>query len=84
MTPKEKAQELVWRYYSEIEHTISDEYAKVDWKIAESCALIAVDEMLKNAGFIWGGRDTETGLSARDEYRKYWNEVKTEIENYGK
>lgn len=80
MTPKEKAKELVSTYRKEI---LRGKY-RVDGfvveELAEECALIAVDEMLNNAGFIWGGRDTETGLSARDEYRKYWNEVKTEIE----
>jgi hypothetical protein len=38
--------------------------------------------MLASAGYIWGGKDTETGLSARDAFRKYWNEVKEEIEKY--
>jgi hypothetical protein len=36
--------------------------------------------MLGNAAMIWGGRNTETGLTARDEFRKYWNEVKKELE----
>lgn len=65
MTPKEKAEELIMKF--------SNPFAK-------SCALIAVDEMLGNAAMIWGGRNTETGLTARDEFRKYWNEVKKEIE----
>jgi hypothetical protein len=42
--------------------------------------LIAVRVMLNNAGFI-SGRDTETGLSARDAFRKYWQEVRDEIQN---
>ena len=73
MTPKEKAEQLVNQY----EHST---YSQVQEELAKQCAIIAVDEMLNNAGFIWGGRDAETGLSARDEYRKYWNEVKQEIE----
>jgi preprotein translocase subunit SecE len=28
---------------------------------------------------IWGGRNTETGLTARDEFRKYWKETKEEL-----
>lgn len=68
MTPKEKADELIRKYYS---------IGAIEVK---QCALIAVDEMLNNAGFIWGGRDTETGMTARDQYRKYWQEVKQEIE----
>ncbi len=73
MTPKEKAEELVDKYY----WTFGDGY------LGEQhiqCALIAVDEMLGNAAMIWGGRNTETGLTARDEFRKYWKEVKQELE----
>lgn len=81
MITKQKAKELIELFLPEVRWKMGQEDVLVR---AKRCALIAVDEMLKNAGFIWGGRDTETGLSARDEYRKYWNEVKTEIENYGK
>jgi len=41
--------------------------------------LIVANEMLNNAGFIWGGSREEIGLSARDKFREYWNEVKEEI-----
>ena len=78
MTPKEKADELVNRFAKLPEEGTLMWY--LSFEIAKKCAIIAVDEMLNNAGFIWGGRDAETGLSARDEYRKYWNEVKQEIE----
>jgi hypothetical protein len=64
MTPKEKAIELVDRYYSlfslELENTI-------DITQAKECALIAVDEILGQ--FRWRPSD---GLS-------YWEEVKQEI-----
>lgn len=70
MTAKEEAKELVDIYYKEVAY----------YERAKKCALIAVNRMLKNAGFIWGGRDTETGLTARDEYKKYWQEVKNEIQ----
>jgi hypothetical protein len=87
MTPKEKATQLcdafyqklpLERYVTTTDGDLSWEYNS--WQRAKECALIAVDEMLNNAGFIWGGRDTETGLSARDSYRKYLQEVKQEIE----
>ena len=70
MTPEGKAEELfgIYLIYTE------------DQTLAKKCALIAVDEMQANAGMIWGGRNTETGLTARDEFRKYWKEVKQEIE----
>lgn len=80
MTPKEKAEELFSRYYNSIEHTLSEEYSPHEMFVVKQCALIAVDEMLGNAAMIWGGRNTETGLTARDEFRKYWNEVKQELE----
>ena len=46
MTPKEKAQELVQKYYNRFEHTISDEYAEVEYEVCKQCALIAVDEII--------------------------------------
>lgn len=70
MTPEEKSEELFGIY---LLHTGNQTFAK-------NCALIAVDEMLANAGMIWGGRNTETGLTAIDEFRKYWQEVKKELE----
>ena len=70
MKPEEKAEELFGIY---LLYTGNQTLAK-------KCSLIAVDEMLANAGMIWGGRNTETGLTARDEFRKYWQEVKQEIE----
>jgi zona occludens toxin (predicted ATPase) len=76
MTPKEKAIEL-WEKYFRLNYDW-DGVTKDQW--AKEGALIAVDEMLGNAGMIWGGRNTETGLTARDEFRKYWQEVKQEIE----
>jgi hypothetical protein len=66
MTPKEKAIELVDRYYSlfslELENTI-------DITQAKSCALIAVDEIL------------EMKVVRKDDLLdEYWEEVKQEIE----
>jgi hypothetical protein len=69
MTPKEKALELVNKYYNKIEHTISDEYAEVTKEITKVCALIAVDEILKICV-------DSLGLTELD----YWQDVKEEIE----
>lgn len=63
--PQEKAKELVWKYYHKLEHTISDEYSKVDWEIAKECAIIAVDEYL-----LWSNNDNID----------YWQEIKKEIQ----
>jgi hypothetical protein len=66
MTAQEKSKELVWKYYHNIEHTISNEYANKDWDIAKQCALIAVDYLMKES-------ETMTSLD-------YWFNVKTEIQ----
>lgn len=76
-TPKEKADDLVDKFFQYIPAQQDSVY---EYAYAKQCALIAVDEMQANAGMIWGGRNTETGLTARDEFRKYWQEVKQEIE----
>jgi hypothetical protein len=68
--PKEKASELVWKYYHNIEHTISNEYASKDWEIAKQCALIAVEFSRE---FITGD------LSERFDKTMYLLEIKEEI-----
>ena len=78
--PQEKAKELVWKYYHKLEHTISDEYSKVDWEIAKECAIIAVDEILdytKKARF-----PMNSGYDFHEPYYydEYLLEVKEEIE----
>ena len=71
MTPKEKAEDLVDKFYQTTPNEawineplgISEEYKA--WKQAKQCALIAVNEILE----------------ADDCYgRLYWEEVKQEIE----
>jgi hypothetical protein len=64
MTPKEKAKELVNKYYSD--KCFNGNYAE-DYN-AKQCALIAVDEILK-VSISYAGKDYE-----------YWQEVKQEIE----
>ena len=70
MTPEEKAEEL----FSRISLWADDQDTAID--LAELFSKI----MIENTGHIWGGRNTETGLIARDEFRKYWQEVKNEIQ----
>jgi hypothetical protein len=64
MTPKEKAIELYEKFYYKIP-TLLDE--KILDCLAQECALIAVDEILK---LCWNGN-----LKAQE----YWQEVKQEI-----
>lgn len=65
MTPKEKARELVEKYFYlfsvELENTIADYEAK-------ECALIAVDEIWRAVQFL------------DDETEDFWLDVKIEIE----
>lgn len=67
MTPKEKAKELVDRYYRlfsvELENTI-------DYTEAKQCALIAVNEIIGTLSPYLGDNNAMI----------YWNEVKKEIE----
>ena len=70
MTPKEKARELVGRYYR-IDFVGGfgyEEYETLSHGAAKQCAMIAVDEVLNSF------------LFDSDE-RHYWQQVKTEIEN---
>ena len=78
MTPKEKAEDLVKKLF-EFNHRVkwdsdNDEWTQ-DYYLAKQCALIAVDEMLDNADVIWGWDSPE-----KYNFRKYWQEVKQEIE----
>jgi len=73
MTPKQKANELFFKYYEIVEHTLSTEYVL----LAKKCALIVVDEMLNYFS-------KETFMMAYPEIAisevNYWTEVKQEIE----
>ena len=76
MTPKEKAKELVWKYYHQIEHTMSNEYSDKCWELSKQCVLIAVDEILEALGYKSLSDSPYTTLEARQYYVK----VKQEIE----
>jgi hypothetical protein len=70
MTPKEKAKELVEKYFDTC-HKSSD--LELSWKVCKRCALIAVDEMLENDGW-------SSSQYGWDVFKKYFIEVKKEIE----
>ncbi len=71
MTPRENAHEIFYRIYAWLDDKDKD--------TALELAILFSKMMLENAGMIWGGRNTETGLTARDEFRKYWKETKEEL-----
>ena len=69
MTAKKKADELVIKFYDTF--TISWEYD--NWVLAEECALIAVDEIIKQLVPIEKAPNNKSAF-------QYWQEVKQEIE----
>jgi hypothetical protein len=81
MTPKEKAFELVYKYYK---ITKEFEFIKGEGLVpyygsAKQCALIAVDEMME----VYVSACVSMGMSKEDAEKKqskYLQEVKTEIE----
>ena len=81
MTPKGKAQDLVEKMmlysYDKIENEIYPKYIvdnKIKKELAKQCALIAVDEIIK--------QEAERCLAYKetDKFIDYWQEVKQEIE----
>ena len=72
MTAKEKAEELWWKYYNKLEHTLSEEYSPHEKFICKECALITVYEILNTLEY----------SSQADELSKtlYWEEVIKEIQ----
>ncbi len=70
MTPKEKAQELWWKF---IHAQATEENGNLDGEIAYQCALIAVDEIIKALP------PFEYGLEFVAKI-EFWNNVKQEIE----
>jgi hypothetical protein len=67
MTPKEKAVELVEKFYSPIDYNLVGLFS-VKNTVSKQCALIAVYEILNGSRLFYF-----------EDY-KYWNEVKQEIE----
>jgi hypothetical protein len=72
MTPHENAHEIFYRIYAWLDDKDKD--------TALELSILFSKMMLENADMICEGRNTETGLNARDEFRNYLNEVKKEIE----
>ena len=74
MTAKEKAKELVEKFYVPLplKREVITKVKKIpfeydDWVVAKQCALIAVDELIKEVNH------SDVG---------YWKEVKQEINNF--
>jgi len=81
-SPKEKAKELIDKFYQTFPLTMDVITTKGDlswkydnWKQAIECALIAVNEIMLAIP------DASDDDSPYNHELKYWQEVKTEIEN---
>jgi len=72
MTPKEKAIELALKY-----HNL---WINGNSIIAKQCALIAVDELIKEARFSSEYIEEVFFTTGYYDKQDYWQEVKTEIE----
>ena len=80
MTPKEKAKELVDKFYQTTPNEawineplgIAKEYKS--WEQAKDCALIAVDEILEAT------KKYDYTLGPKPSYNDYWLKVKYQIE----
>lgn len=68
MTPKEKAKELIWKFYPEVRWKLGQEDCL---DRAKQCALIAVDEIINFNTYL-------KSIELADVY--YWLDVKKEIE----
>ena len=78
MTPKEKAEELIRKYYT---WGINKEGQTLSWLEAKECALIAVDEILniEHPQIIIYTEIIKNSI--RDYFQdEYWEEVKKEIQ----
>ena len=74
MTPKEKAEELQNKYFKYF--LDKGEYLSIE--AGKQFALIAVDEIINTNPFSF--YDKKFHLHRTFEYKKYWEEVKQEIE----
>ena len=68
MSPKEKAKELVNKYFKDSDLLT---YKELGWIQSTECALIAVDEIINC---------TRNGLGDTIFSKEYWQQVKQEIE----
>jgi hypothetical protein len=78
MTPKEKAKELVYKFYPNVQWKLGQEDCL---DRAKRCALIAVDEVIKSIPCIPSPIPCEDIDACITQARDYWQQVKQKIEN---
>lgn len=78
MTPKEKAEELVEKFWIEVEDN-DYQTRKMSFKQAKQCALISVDEILNWPQVLDTVRISKDVNEFYVRPSRYWTEVKEEI-----
>ena len=76
MTPKEKAEQLIQRFYFSLPNNGSQtgiNNVNNRWEEGKKCALIAVDEIISEI-------EPSVSMDVISARIDYWNEVKQEIE----
>jgi hypothetical protein len=73
MTPKEKAKELVDKYFKLLNYEFGDLVYSLSDKQPHQCALIVVDEIIAQI-------EPSVSMDVISARIKYWEEVKQEIE----
>lgn len=93
MTPKEKAEELVRQFVIAVEAKFTEEQKLFQFRKQQACALIAVDEIIKELQqlrkpeytifLLDGTQNEEREFDAADGYQRidFWEQVKIEIKN---
>lgn len=76
MTPKEKAFELFNKYIELLGGINSTDWVYFHGEEAKQCALIAVDELIESHLVLTTTHDLKPTIRCK----RYWQEVKTEIE----
>lgn len=71
MTPKQKAEEMIHKYFLPLDESIQLDFIGKRKKHAKECALICVDEII-NA--------FENMILSHKKDEEYWQEVKQEIQ----
>jgi hypothetical protein len=75
MTPKEKARELFYKFYNEMNPYNPD--CNLSINQCKECSIIAVDEIINNCLFEFYSCGF---LTLKTKHKEYWDEVKNEIE----
>jgi hypothetical protein len=78
MTPLEKAKELVYKFYPNVQWKLGQEDCL---DRAKRCALVAVNELINSIPCIPSPIPNENITDSIMQAREYWQQVKNEIDN---